>query len=393
MNKLILALLLSFSMTAHAQVSGPGNTFGGGGGGGIGACSTPLPASGICEDATGNLVLNDAGAGIIATPAATTGSNIVLSEGTNFGTSTVTLGLGGTDLSGSVNCVIDSGGGIPAGCALLGNIVVGGSPIASQNAGVALTANTAVLNFTGDGVTASNVGTSVSIDVPVSMDFPLSSPGATGVAGAKSYYRFESNGVVGAAAGNLPAAGDYANMTLVTSVNDALQTADPIINQSLSASCASSGDCIRLPLVKDASGVNTPTMYRVDMTLTDLGASGNHCGMQPYENNNAWLFREAGTNAWQLAKFVNRSTKLTKTGTASGNGVTSNPHLAGSSAKDANFREASVYTLYSTTPSQGNYTFLGAWRTADSVATNPIEGCDWADNDGSLVVEIWRIAP
>ena len=32
MNKLILALLLSFAMTAHAQVSGPGNTFGGGGG-------------------------------------------------------------------------------------------------------------------------------------------------------------------------------------------------------------------------------------------------------------------------------------------------------------------------------------------------------------------------
>ena len=32
MNKLILAILLSLSMTAHAQVSGPGNTFGGGGG-------------------------------------------------------------------------------------------------------------------------------------------------------------------------------------------------------------------------------------------------------------------------------------------------------------------------------------------------------------------------
>jgi len=156
-------LALAPPSTGIAGTTG-GPVYGGGGtGGGLGTCPA---ASGICEDAAGNLVLNDKGAGVIAIPADATGSNIVLSEGGNFGTSTVTLGLGGTDLVGSVNCVLDNGGGIPAACALLGNIVGGGSPIASQNAGVALTTNTAVLNFTGAGVTASNVGTTVSIDVP-----------------------------------------------------------------------------------------------------------------------------------------------------------------------------------------------------------------------------------
>jgi len=158
MSVLFAAVLLCLPSVSLAQ----GNAFGGGGGG-LGTCPA---ASGICEDATGNLVLNDKGAGVIAIPADATGSNIVLSEGGNFGTSTVTLGLGGTDLVGSVNCVLDNGGGIPAGCALLGNVVGGGAPITSQNAGGALTTNTAVLNFTGSGVTASNVGTSVTIDVP-----------------------------------------------------------------------------------------------------------------------------------------------------------------------------------------------------------------------------------
>ena len=114
MNKLILALFLSFSMTAHAQVSGPGNTFGGGGG--IGTCSTPLPASGICEDATGNLVLNDKGAGVISVPADATGSEIVFSEGSDDGVNTLTLNVGSEGLATNVSCTFTSLGSLPSTC-------------------------------------------------------------------------------------------------------------------------------------------------------------------------------------------------------------------------------------------------------------------------------------
>ena len=111
-------LALAPPSTGIAGTTG-GPVYGGGGtGGGLGTCPA---ASGICEDATGNLVLNDAGAGIIATPAAATGSNIVLSEGSSLGPDAFTLGLGGTSLDRSVICTIGADGSINTFCPIFNN--------------------------------------------------------------------------------------------------------------------------------------------------------------------------------------------------------------------------------------------------------------------------------
>ena len=108
MNKLILAILLSLSVTAHAQVSGPGNTFGGGG--------IPTdPAKSIYTDGT-NLILTTPGAGVVAEPAANTGSTLVFSEGTNQGTSTLSLGVGAGGLATNISCEFNAMGALPITC-------------------------------------------------------------------------------------------------------------------------------------------------------------------------------------------------------------------------------------------------------------------------------------
>lgn len=138
MNKLILALLLSFAMTAHAQVSGPGNTFGGGGsgsgetesGGGvtrvtngadsfaigcteaaIGDC-TSITSKAFFDTSTGSLVLSEPGAGISVAPSPTIGSGIVLSEAANHaGAQTFTLKVGdAANLTSDLTCTIDASG-------------------------------------------------------------------------------------------------------------------------------------------------------------------------------------------------------------------------------------------------------------------------------------------
>ena len=139
MNKLILAILLSLSMTAHAQVSGPGNTFGGGGGG-LGTC----PTGDICQAAndlvlkTGNLIIETPGAGVIVTPQAAVGSGIVLSEmGNGVGNHALTLKLDDTDFPASLGCTINSEGfWSGTGCRGLGqSAYVWGSSTVTPTAG------------------------------------------------------------------------------------------------------------------------------------------------------------------------------------------------------------------------------------------------------------------
>jgi len=107
MNKLILALLLLLPMTAHAQVSGPGNTFGGGGG------SVDL------TNVTTDINLTTPGASITIAPHPTAGSALVLDEGSNSGTHKFTMKVpdfseGG--LADDVMCKIDSNGVLNSEC-------------------------------------------------------------------------------------------------------------------------------------------------------------------------------------------------------------------------------------------------------------------------------------
>lgn len=140
MNKLILALLLLLPMTAHAQVSGPGNTFGGGGGGGattsvdgttkvtnaaegfaIGCSATAGTQctdtnSDIYFDRAGSIWLKNPGQGIVVTPSATVGSGIALSEAGNFGSESFTMKLEDADFPSSTVCTINADGTSTEGC-------------------------------------------------------------------------------------------------------------------------------------------------------------------------------------------------------------------------------------------------------------------------------------
>jgi hypothetical protein len=141
MNKLILALLLSFSMTAHAQVSGPGNTFGGGGGetsktGSVvhpttasddfavgGTNNTPADvnrAPFYFDVATGILHLTTPGAGVSIASDPSVGGFLELEENSSaVGGHSFKMELGATDLTGDVVCTISASGTFNPGCPLL----------------------------------------------------------------------------------------------------------------------------------------------------------------------------------------------------------------------------------------------------------------------------------
>ena len=106
MSVLFAAVLLCLPSVSLAQ----GNAFGGGGGG------IPTdPTESIYTDGT-DLILTTPGAGVVVEPAANTGSTLVFSEGTNQGTSTLSLGVGAGGLATNISCEFNAMGALPITC-------------------------------------------------------------------------------------------------------------------------------------------------------------------------------------------------------------------------------------------------------------------------------------
>lgn len=307
---------------------------------------------------TGSLQLNEPGAGIVVAPHPTDGASLVLSEGAGDGTEVFTLKVDNAGLTSNVTCTLDALGQLDAACPLINNLSSG----------------------------ATNINALTDVDtttVSPTMGDLLSYDGANWVPalpeGALSYYRFEVSGAA------VVPTGQHLTATLVTSREDAIQAASPVTLQS---GCSSSGDCIRVPLVNDGAGNPTVTRYRIDLTLEDLGTSGNHCGLLLYANNVRPF--TVGTAVSWLRKIVGNPATTTTLGNFNASETTTNPGLD----INANFGGASVFTEYSTaTLNSTGHTIYGLWRDPQTVSQSADQGCDWASGDGKAVIEIWRMSP
>jgi len=98
-----LATLLLFAFIAPVTAHGQGNTFGGGG-------TVDL------TNVTGDIIMTTPGASIVSTPLASTGSEIVFSEGTDKGVNTLTLDVGSEGLGTNVSCTFNPLGALPSTC-------------------------------------------------------------------------------------------------------------------------------------------------------------------------------------------------------------------------------------------------------------------------------------
>ena len=259
----------------------------------------------IYLSASGDLYLNKAGAGINTTPAAATGELLQLEEmGNATGANTWTLDMGTTDLTSSVNCVIQPDGSLLAACPIFSDVLEEAGTLQPTHVSDAKTASLSGYVFAyadrgqdGNqwpatsicgGVTGGEGLCIISRYVPFEKGFVNSEAvhplylSPTYPANPGSPPGTDTGGL-GAAIGPIWQPFDLSNIGTGSAIPYTFSNTTP----------AASGDPTQIQLTNTTS---TSRDYLVTLTVTNTTASSGHCRAAVWENGLTELIANVSSN-------------------------------------------------------------------------------------------------